>query len=86
MPSNSIPLITGEWILGAMRQRLDEIKREAAVLQTVTEQHGLSAEVQHTCREVLSGIQCLDDSLTQLETSAEQIYHRPREQSTMSFQ
>jgi hypothetical protein len=72
MSPNSIPLVTGEWIIDAMRQRLNEIKSEAAALQTVTEQHALSADIEYTCREMLSGIQRLDKNLSQLEASVSQ--------------
>lgn len=69
MTSNQIPLFTGEWILQALRNRLNEIKGEAEALHIVTEQHRLSGDVEFICQEMLSGIQRLDLNLSKLEAS-----------------
>jgi uncharacterized protein (UPF0147 family) len=66
---NQLPLASGEWILAAMRDRLDEIKENAKTLQTVSEQHRLPEEVRQVCQEMLTGIYYLDSNLSQLETS-----------------
>jgi hypothetical protein len=69
MTSNQIPLFTGEWIIQALRSRLNEIQGEAEALHTVTEQHRLSGDVEYICHEMLTGIQRLDQNLSQLEAS-----------------
>lgn len=69
MTSNQIPLLTSEWIIETLRNRLNEIKDEAEALNTVTEQHHLSDEVEFICHEMLSGIQRLDLNLSKLEAS-----------------
>jgi hypothetical protein len=69
MPSNQIPLFTGEWIIQALRNRLNEIKGEAEALYTVTEQHRLPGDIECICHEMLSGIHRLDLNLSQLEAS-----------------
>jgi uncharacterized protein (UPF0147 family) len=66
---NRLPLVSGEWIIVALRSRLDEIKEEAEALQTVTEQHRLPENVQKVCQEMLLGIDHLNNNLSQLETS-----------------
>jgi hypothetical protein len=72
MTSNQIPLFTGEWIIQALRKRINEIKGEAEALHIVTEQHRLSGDVEFICHEMLSGIQRLDLNLCQLEASIEE--------------
>jgi hypothetical protein len=76
MTSNQIPLFTGEWIIQALRNRLDEIKGEAEALHTVTEQHHLSNDVDFICQEMLSSIQRLDLNLCQLEASVNEYRSR----------
>ncbi len=74
MSSNPIPVFTGEWIIEALRGRLDEIKSEAEALHTVTQQNNLSADVVYACSEMVSSISRMENRLSQLE-SCVNAYH-----------
>lgn len=80
MTSNQIPLFTGEWIIQALRKRLEEIKGEAEALHIVTEQHALSGDIEYICHEMLSGIHRLDRNLSQLEASVSEYRALPDEE------
>ncbi len=67
MSSNLIPVFAGEWLIDALRSRIDEIKSEAETLQVVTQQHNLSADVVRACSEMVSSIHRMESRLSQLE-------------------
>jgi hypothetical protein len=79
MAPNQIPLFAGEWIIQALRNRLNEIKGEAEALHTVTEQNHLSGDIEYICHEMLSGIQRLDLNLSRLEASVSEYRTHPSE-------
>jgi hypothetical protein len=66
---NQLPLVSSEWMVAVIRERLNEIKEDAIPLQTVSEQHWIPEEIREICQEIWAGICRLDNHLSQLETS-----------------
>jgi hypothetical protein len=85
MSSNLIPVFTGEWLIDALRCRIDEIKSEAEALETVTRQHNLSNEVVSACTEMVSSIHRMESRLTQLEDCVSAYhFHAPAHRSEVA--
>ncbi len=64
---HGLPLVTGQWIITALRGQMQELKSETETLYQLSNCHRLPREVLYSCQEIKKSVAVLDNHLCELE-------------------
>ena len=67
IPTITEPTVTDEWLVDALRCRINAMRSEAEILRLVTQQHDLPDDVVGACSEMVSSLHRMDSQLSRLE-------------------